>query len=74
MANENRKVKDQVDQALTDVKGIADALTDEVVEQGNGNQQYVHHINGDPKNKLVIGSSRRGKSIFSGMNEVKNSN
>lgn len=73
MANEQRKVKDQVDQAASDVKGIADALTDEIVERENGRQQYVHHINGDPKNKLVIGSSRRGKSILSDMNEMKNS-
>jgi hypothetical protein len=59
------------DQAVSNVKGIADALTDEVVALKNNNQQYVHHINGDPKNKLVIGSSRRGKSIFSDITESK---
>lgn len=72
MTNEHRKEKEQVDHAVSDLKGIADALTDEVVERENGSQQFVHHIYGDPKNKLVIGSSRRGKSIFSDMNEVKN--
>lgn len=72
MADEHRKVKKQVNQVVSDVKGIADALTDEIIERENGIQQYVHHINGDPKNKLVIGSSRKGKSILSDMNEAKN--
>lgn len=73
MTKENRQVKDQIDQAASDLKGIADALTDEVIDRENGSQQYVHHINGDPKNKLVIGSSRRGKSISSNMTESKSS-
>lgn len=60
------------DQTVSNVKWIADTLTDEVIELKNGNQQYVHHINGDPKNKIVIGSSRRGKTIFSDMTESKN--
>jgi hypothetical protein len=55
-----------IDHEIASVKGIADAMTDEVIDAGNGKQQYVHHVHGNPKNKLVIGTSGRGKSIAPG--------
>ncbi|MBW0298849.1 hypothetical protein B4P00_22030 [Shewanella xiamenensis] len=63
----------KTDQAISIFKGIADTLTDEVVELKNGRQQFIHHVNGNPNHKLVIGSSRRGKSIISDVNAVSQS-
>lgn len=56
--------------AVLDVKLTADALTDEVVELGNGNQQYIHHIDSDPKNKFVIGSGGKDRSASSHMAQL----
>ena len=44
------------------VKAALDALTDEVIESGQGPDLLIHHIEGSPKNKLVVGTSSRGKS------------
>jgi len=63
----------KTDQAISRFKGIADTLTDEVVELKNGNKQFIHHVNGNPKHKLVIGSSRRGKSIITDVNAASQS-
>lgn len=65
----NRMTK--TDQSISIFKGIADTLTDEVVELKNGRKQFIHHVNSNPNHKLVIGSSSRGKSVFSNMTTVE---
>lgn len=45
------------------IKAALDSLTDEVIASPNGGgSMLVHYIDGNPHNKLVIGSMRKGKS------------
>lgn len=46
------------------IKLSVDSLTDEIIQTRNGGEMLVHHINGDPNNKLVVGTIRRGKSFL----------
>lgn len=46
------------------IKLAFDSLTDEIIQARNGGAMLVHHINGDPNNKLVVGTMRRGKSLL----------
>lgn len=54
----------EIDKEVGEVKALFGSLTDDIVESGNGNQLKVHHIDGERSNKLVIGSSGKGKSRF----------
>lgn len=46
------------------IKLAFDSLADEIIQARNGGEMLVHHINGDPNNKLVVGTIRRGKSLL----------
>ena len=46
------------------VKAALDALTDEVIESEQGSDLLIHHIEGDTRNKLILGTSGKGKSRF----------
>ena len=53
-----------IDKEVSTITEVFDALTDEVIK-GKNSDQLIHHLNGDSKNKLVIGSSGKGKSTRS---------
>jgi hypothetical protein len=59
----------KTDMAISIFKVVADTLTDEVVELKNGRKQFIHYVDSNPNHKLVIGSSFRGKTIFSNVTD-----
>lgn len=50
-----------IDSEIGMIKTALDSLTDEVIASRNGGNLLVHHIDGNPQNKLVIGTVRMGK-------------
>ena len=55
-------VKENIVNQIGKINSALDGLTDEVIESGNGAGMLVHHIDGNPNNKLVLGTIRKGKS------------
>lgn len=53
-----------MDALATDVLNRFNSLVDEEVETNNGSIELIHHINGNKKDQLVVGISRKGKTIF----------
>ena len=56
--------KNEMDALAGDVLATIDILTDEVQETRNGSTLDIHYIGGNPNRKLVLGSSRKGKTVF----------
>lgn len=55
---------ENINSQVGQIKLSVDSLTDEIIQTRNGGGLLVHHINGDQKNKLVVGTMRRGKSFL----------
>ncbi len=54
----------EMDAFATDILSRFESLIDEEVETKSGATLLVHHINGNENNQLVVGTSRKGKSII----------
>jgi len=58
-----------IDIEMGELKQGLDSLVDETIDSSSGNStQLIHHVDGDSSNKLVIGTSGKGKAFISDKN------
>lgn len=64
-------MSNKIDQEVGSLKATLDALTDEEVVIQSGVKLKIHHLGGNKSNKLVIGTTAKGKSFGDKLQETQ---
>jgi len=57
--------QENINTEMGKLKQNVDSLADEAIDSPSGNSvQLVHHLNGESSNKLIVGTSGKGKSFL----------